>query len=158
MAQAEEQRNKLSETLEKQKEEHDNEMLALKEEMETLQQTLDERNEQIQTLEQTVSDTESKIKISEKKANSLMKDICRQLQLERKRADRLQLSLNTVDSGPSPASALSLGTPETPHQKSRFEELFSLLTSGELFLSDAGAERNELPRDDETYHFRKGIL
>ena len=149
LAQAEEQRNKLSETLEKQKEEHDNEMLALKEEMETLQQTLDERNEQIQTLEQTVSDTESKIKISEKKANSLMKDICRQLQLERKQADRLQLSLNTVDSGPSPASALSFGTPETPHQKSRFEELFSPLTSGELFLSDAGAERNESPAPED---------
>ena len=61
------------------------------------------------------------MKIQEKKANAMMKDIRRQLELERKRSERLQNALSSeggVPVGLSSASAMSPGTPE-PLKKSR---------------------------------------
>nr|XP_046251597.1 GRIP1-associated protein 1 isoform X4 [Scatophagus argus] len=77
-------------------EEKQSEMEGLKQQLEKVEKQRDEHNESIGKLKQEIKDTVDGQRILEKKGSAALKDLKRQLQLERKRADKLQERLQEI--------------------------------------------------------------
>ncbi|XP_020778059.1 GRIP1-associated protein 1 isoform X2 [Boleophthalmus pectinirostris] len=91
------------EQVEKLQKEHSEQMQVKQSELEQVQQQLlekekqgDELNQTIDKLRQEIKDTVDGQRILEKKGSAALKDLKRQLQLERKRADKLQERLQDI--------------------------------------------------------------
>ncbi|MEQ2256505.1 GRIP1-associated protein 1, partial [Ilyodon furcidens] len=72
------------------------EMEGWKQQLEEVGKERDEHSETIRKLKQEIKDTVDGQRILEKKGSSALKDLKRQLQLERKRADKLQERLQEI--------------------------------------------------------------
>ncbi|XP_065178283.1 GRIP1-associated protein 1-like [Sycon ciliatum] len=136
LAAEEENRARLEKELEAQKETLSAEVSRLESELAQVNESLATKDGEIEELQQAASDAEGKIRISERKSNALMKDIRRQLELERKRSERLQTALSTDSGTPvglaaasSTTSTPSGATPEMAKRNRRFENLFDGLAS-----------------------------
>ncbi|KAM8831121.1 GRIP1-associated protein 1 isoform 4-T4 [Synchiropus picturatus] len=77
-------------------EEKQSEMEALKQQLEEVEKHKGEHNDTITKLKQEIKDTVDGQRILEKKGSAALKDLKRQLQLERKRADKLQERLQEI--------------------------------------------------------------
>ncbi|KAM9786334.1 GRIP1-associated protein 1 [Neosynchiropus ocellatus] len=77
-------------------EEKQAEMEALKQQLEEVEKQKGEHNDTITKLKQEIKDTVDGQRILEKKGSAALKDLKRQLQLERKRADKLQERLQEI--------------------------------------------------------------
>ncbi|XP_053706196.1 GRIP1-associated protein 1 isoform X4 [Synchiropus splendidus] len=77
-------------------EEKQSEMEALKQQLEEVEKQKGEHNDTITKLKQEIKDTVDGQRILEKKGSAALKDLKRQLQLERKRADKLQERLQEI--------------------------------------------------------------
>uniref|UniRef100_A0A1A8H8E2 GRIP1 associated protein 1 n=1 Tax=Nothobranchius korthausae TaxID=1143690 RepID=A0A1A8H8E2_9TELE len=77
-------------------EEKQSEMAALKQEMVEVEKQREEHAETIRQLRQEIRDTVDGQRILEKKGSAALKDLKRQLQLERRRADKLQERLQEI--------------------------------------------------------------
>ncbi|MED6281777.1 GRIP1-associated protein 1 [Characodon lateralis] len=71
-------------------------MEGWKQQLEEVGKERDEHSETIRKLKQEIKDTVDGQRILEKKGSSALKDLKRQLQLERKRADKLQERLQEI--------------------------------------------------------------
>ncbi|XP_068602542.1 GRIP1-associated protein 1 [Brachionichthys hirsutus] len=77
-------------------EEKRSEMEALKQQVVAVEKQKDDHNDTIGKLKQEIKDTVDGQRILEKKGSAALKDLKRQLQLERKRADKLQERLQEI--------------------------------------------------------------
>ncbi|XP_041801924.1 GRIP1-associated protein 1 isoform X4 [Chelmon rostratus] len=77
-------------------EEKQSEMEGLKQQLVEVEKQRDEHNDTIEKLKQEIKDTVDGQRILEKKGSAALKDLKRQLQLERKRADKLQERLQEI--------------------------------------------------------------
>uniref|UniRef100_A0A1A8LIK6 GRIP1 associated protein 1 n=1 Tax=Nothobranchius pienaari TaxID=704102 RepID=A0A1A8LIK6_9TELE len=77
-------------------EEKQSEMEGLKQEMVAVEKQREEHTETIRQLRQEIKDTVDGQRILEKKGSAALKDLKRQLQLERRRADKLQERLQEI--------------------------------------------------------------
>ncbi|XP_058245394.1 GRIP1-associated protein 1 isoform X3 [Hemibagrus wyckioides] len=77
-------------------EEKSKEMEAVKQQISTMDKEREELNNTIAKLKQEIRDTVDEQRILEKKGSSALKDLKRQLHLERKRADKLQERLQEI--------------------------------------------------------------
>ncbi|KAM9351264.1 GRIP1-associated protein 1 [Symphorus nematophorus] len=77
-------------------EEKQSEMEGLKQQLVEVEKQKDEHNDTIGKLKQEIKDTVDGQRILEKKGSAALKDLKRQLQLERKRADKLQERLQEI--------------------------------------------------------------
>ncbi|XP_033988059.1 GRIP1-associated protein 1 isoform X4 [Trematomus bernacchii] len=77
-------------------EEKQSEMEGLKQQLQEVEKQTEEHNAAMEKLKQEIKDTVDGQRILEKKGSAALKDLKRQLQLERKRADKLQERLQEI--------------------------------------------------------------